>query len=139
MQYTFRDVFSKEIGIKKTKELFIKAGELAGTSFCKNVLDVSLPFEKFIAHLQDTLSKLKIGVLRIEESNLETMDFIITVSEDLDCSGLPLYGETVCDYDEGFLSGIFKTYTGKPFKVVEIDCWATGDRTCRFNVSRIEN
>lgn len=50
------------------------------------------------------------------------MSFTVTVSEDLDCSGLPITGTTVCDYDEGFLSGILEVYTGKPFQVKEIDC-----------------
>ena len=63
------------------------------------------------------------------------MSFTLTVSEDLDCSGLPIYGETVCNYDEGFIAGIFYVYTGKEFNVKEIDCWSTGDRTCRFTVN----
>ena len=66
---------------------------------------------------------------------MERLAFIVTVSEDLDCSGLPITGETVCDYDEGFIEGIFETYTGKKFQVKEIDCWSTGDRTCRFTIT----
>ena len=26
-------------------------------------------------------------------------------------------------------------YIHKPFDVKEIDCWATGDRTCRFKIT----
>ena len=55
-----------------------------------------------------------------------------TVAEDADCSGLPLLGETVCNYDEGFISGILSSYMGKQYEAVEINCWATGDRVCRF-------
>ena len=47
----------------------------------------------------------------------------------------PVLGETVCNYDEGFLSGILSTYTGKEYNAVEVDCWATGDRVCRFHVN----
>ena len=46
--------------------------------------------------------------------------------------GLPALGETVCNYDEGFLAGILTAYTQKPYTAVEVDCWATGDRVCRF-------
>ncbi|HEX3001497.1 MAG TPA: 4-vinyl reductase, partial [Methanoregula sp.] len=53
-------------------------------------------------------------------------------SEDLDCSGLPDIGHAVCTYDEGFIAGLLEAFTGKQFKVVEVDCWCTGDRTCRF-------
>jgi hypothetical protein len=42
--------------------------------------------------------------------------------------------EVVCTYDEGFIAGILECYTGKPFNVKEIDCWASGGRTCRFQV-----
>ncbi len=136
MQYTFKEAFSKEIGKEKTMELFIKAGRLAGKHFCINVLDRSLPFNDFIADLKEKLINLKIGVLRIEKADMENLLFTLTVSEDLDCSGLPVFEESVCDYDEGFLAGIFEEFTGKSFTAKEIDCWALGDRTCRFEVKQ---
>ncbi|MFV0314438.1 MAG: V4R domain-containing protein, partial [Anaerotignum sp.] len=48
-------------------------------------------------------------------------------------------GETVCNYDEGFLAGILKEYTKKEYVVTEIDCWATGSRVCRFSALCKEN
>ena len=135
MQYTMRAVLEKEYGAHQQRHLFVLAGKLAGTEFCKNVLDASLGFNQFMADLQKKLIELKIGILKIEEANMERLAFIVTVSEDLDCSGLPITGETVCDYDEGFIEGIFETYTGKKFQVKEIDCWSTGDRTCRFTIT----
>lgn len=132
MQYTFKDILSKELGLEKTNDLYVKAGMLAGQEFCRNVLNADLPFAEFIADLKEKLIALKVGVLRIEQADDEKLHFTLTVSEDLDCSGLPLFGETVCDYDEGFIAGIFKEYTGKEFVVNEVDCWAMGDRTCRF-------
>jgi predicted hydrocarbon binding protein len=89
-----------------------------------------------VAHLQETLKAEKIGILRLEKADMENMSFVLTVSEDLDCSGLPIYGTTVCDYDEGFIAGILHAYTGQHFSAVEVDCWATGDRTCRFEVKK---
>jgi predicted hydrocarbon binding protein len=134
MQYTMRDVIEKHLGPEKTNELFVEAGFKAGTEFCKNALDCSLGFNEFVANLTVTLEKFGIGVLRIEKADLEKMSLVLTVSEDLDCSGLPVIGVAVCDYDEGFIAGIMHYYTGKDFKVKEIDCWCTGDRTCRFTV-----
>lgn len=135
MQFTFKDVLSKQLGRENTSKMFIEAGTLAGREFCRNVLDCSLPFTEFIAKLKDKLIELKIGVLRIERADVDNLNFILTVSEDLDCSGLPVMGETVCDYDEGFIAGIFQEYTGREFLAREVDCWATGDRTCRFKVN----
>ncbi|MCP4673329.1 MAG: 4-vinyl reductase [Desulfobacula sp.] len=139
MQYTFKDVFSKEIGKQKTAELFVKAGLLAGKEFCRNVLDTSLGFSEFIADLKDKLMTLKVGILRIEEADEKNLQFMLTMSEDLDCSGLPIFDEAVCDYDEGFIAGILEEYAGKKFIAKEIDCWATGDRTCRFEVKPVKN
>ena len=78
------------------------------------------------------MQELKIGVLRIEDVDEESGCIILTVSEDADCSGLPILGETVCNYDEGFIAGILSVYSNKRYNAVEIDCWATGDRVCRF-------
>ena len=38
----------------------------------------------------------------------------------------------MCNDDEGFLSGVLSVYTNKPYTALEINCWATGDRVCRF-------
>jgi predicted hydrocarbon binding protein len=134
MQYTMRAVLEKEYGDTRTRELLVMAGRLAGVEFCKNMLDVSLPLNPFIAQLHDRLIDLSVGILRVEYSDAEHLTFTVTVSEDLDCSGLPLKGVTVCDYDEGFIEGIFEVYTGKEFHVKEVDCWTTGERTCRFTI-----
>lgn len=132
MQYTLKDVLSQRFSGNTANELFIEAGKLAGVNFCKHMLDTTLSFDEFVAHLQNRLKELNIGILRVEKADLEKAEFVLTVSEDLDCSGLPVIGETVCHYDEGFIAGILNTYTGREFDVKEIDCWATGDTTCRF-------
>ncbi len=132
LQYTFKDTLRKQLGREKTTAIFKGAGHLAGTHFCRNILDASLDFNAFIADLANKLVDYKIAILRVENADMAKLHLTITLSEDLDCSGLPVYGETVCDYDEGFLAGILEVYTGKPFFVKEVDCWATNDRTCRF-------
>ena len=138
MQYTLRDVLTRHLSVEKAAELLREAGKLAGTEFCINLLDSSLPFNGFIAQLQEKLLSLKIGVLRVEKTDFEKMEFILTVAEDLDCSGLPFADETVCEYDEGFLAGVLEVYTGREFDAREIDCWASGERTCRFKVTAKE-
>lgn len=132
MQYTMLDVMSKDLGLEKANEFFYKAGFLAGTEYAANVLDLSVDFDSFISDLQRMLKEHKIGILRLESVNEETGEMILTVGEDLDCSGLPITNENVCIYDEGFIAGILHKYTGKTYNVTEIDCWASGDRVCRF-------
>lgn len=134
LQYTLRDVLITKLGVKTANEILIEAGRLAGKEFCKNLLNLYLEFNEFIAQLQKVLKDLKVGILRVEQIDLENMEMLLTVAEDSDCSGLPISDETVCEYDEGFIAGILEAYTGKNFYVKEIDCWASGDRVCRFKV-----
>jgi predicted hydrocarbon binding protein len=133
MQYTMLDVLAREFGEEKANDYIRKAGHLAGSEFAKNVLDLNADFNKFVAELQQKLQELKIGILRMEAFDESTNEITLSVGQDLDCSGLPITNETVCDYDEGFISGILGMYTKKTYKVKEIDCWASGDRVCRFN------
>lgn len=132
LKLELRNRYDKETQIS----IFRSAGKTAGEYFTRTYLDTSLSFDSFISQLQKKMEEFKIGVLRIENIDEKTGKIILTVSEDADCSGLPVIGETVCNYDEGFISGILSTYTGKEYNAVEVDCWATGDRVCRFHVNR---
>lgn len=132
------DILVKEGGQAYSNEIFRKSGYLAGSEFAKNVLDLTAKFDDFVSSLQKILAELKIGILRFEQFDEDTGEFILTVAEDLDCSGLPPTNEVVCTYDEGFLSGVLEAYSGKKYKVREIDCWANGDRVCRFNGTVVE-
>jgi uncharacterized protein len=133
-QFTMRDVLIAEYGVEGANRVFWRSGWVAGSAFAKNVLDLTLDFNGFVSNLQQTLRELNVGILRIERADMEKLEFTMTVAEDLDCSGLPMSDEVVCTYDEGFISGILEQYTGKAFDVREIDCWASGGRTCRFHV-----
>lgn len=134
-QYTMREAIAKRYGDDMASTLLREAGWISGREFCRNMLDTTLPQPAFIDMLQSVLLTKKIGILRVEKADFQAQTFTLTVSEDLDCSGLPVSGQTVCDYDEGFISGILHAYTGKDFSAIEVDCWATGDRTCRFEVT----
>jgi predicted hydrocarbon binding protein len=132
MQYTLRATLVRHYGDAVADRILSEAGYVAGAEFCKNMLDTSAGFDSFVADWREKLEVLSVGILRFEKSDTREMDFTLTISEDLDCSGLPVSGVTVCAYDEGFIAGVFGTYTGREFDVKEIDCWATGERTCRF-------
>lgn len=132
LEYSLKSELTRRFGRETQIDIFRKAGFQAGEYFAKKMLDMEQPLDLFVSELQAKLQELKIGVLRIEEVDEESGRILLTVSEDADCSGLPVLGDTVCNYDEGFISGILTTYSGKPYKAIEIDCWATGDRVCRF-------
>jgi predicted hydrocarbon binding protein len=107
-------------------------GKLAGAEFAAHLLGHPEDLGDFVAELQRVLREMGIGILRVEKADAENGQFVVTVSEDLDCSGLPETGESICVYDEGFIAALLESYTGRRFVVKEVDCWCTGDRTCRF-------
>ena len=139
--YRMLEYSIKEELIAKEKQIdiFREAGQRSGKYFARHMLNLDQPLNAFISELQAKMQDLKIGVLRIENIDEQSGRIILTVSEDADCSGLPVLGETVCNYEEGFISGILSVYTGKPYSAIEIDCWATGDRVCRFRADVIES
>lgn len=132
MQFCFRDVMEQEMGADRTDQLFYRAGFLAGTHFYDQVVGPTADLGEFVRKLQSSLRDLGIGVLRVEEADLAKGRLVLTVSEDLDCSGLPEQSFEICTYDEGFIAALLERFTGRPFSVREVDCWCTGDRTCRF-------
>ena len=137
MQFTVRDVLEQHLGSQGADEIFYEAGKLAGKHFFLEFLTGIEDMETFLSRLQVALQEYQIGILRVEEVDLEEGVMVLTVSEDLDCSGLPELDYEICVYDEGFLSGLLESFTGKEFKVKEIDCWCTGDRTCRFRAEAV--
>lgn len=138
LQYTLRDVLEEDYGTEAADRLLYRAGFLAGTELCRKLVGHCESLGDFINKLETLLIELKIGILRIEEMNQNTARLILTVSEDLDCSGLPETGYAVCNYDEGFIAGLLEFQTGRPFRVKEVECWCTGDRTCRFEAAPAE-
>jgi len=138
LQFCFRDVIEQELGTESTDRIFYNAGKLAGEHFYKNMLKPVDNLNDFVKQLQEVLKDLGIGILRIEEADPGKGVFVLTVSEDLDCSGLPELDYEICVYDEGFITALMESFTGRKFKVKEVDCWCTGDRTCRFTATVVD-
>jgi predicted hydrocarbon binding protein len=132
MQFTLREVIETRYGSGAADEIFYEAGKIAGKHFFQNLVGEMPSLDAFVRKIQDLMKEMSIGILRIEKADLENGTLVLTVAEDLDCSGLPELDYEICVYDEGFISGLLESYTGKKFTVKEIDCWCTGDRTCRF-------
>ena len=137
MQFCFRDILEKHYGAEQADVLFREAGRLAGEHFYQQFLSDDLDFNAFVEKAQTILRDLGVGILRIEAADLENGKLVMTVCEDLDCSGLPELDHEFCAYDEGFIAGILGSYVKREFNVREVDCWCTGARTCRFSADVI--
>ncbi len=136
MQYTLRDSAIKHTDVETARKIFYDAGSNSGKAVFENLIAPVASFNEFISKVQAVLKELNIGILRLENSDLENLEFTLTVEEDLDCSGLPLQEEAICTFDEGFIGGVLEAFIGEPFTVKEVDCWCTGDRICRFEAKK---
>lgn len=134
-QFTLRDILEREYGTEKVDDLFREAGVLAGKQFFKRYCGEAKDLKTLTGVIQKKFRELAIGIVRFEKADVENMTFQLTVDEDLDCSGLPDTSEQICTYDEGFIKGLLDAFTGKEFTVKEIDCWCSGERTCRFRAT----
>ena len=133
MQFSFRDVLEKNFGTEEADRVFREAGYLAGSEFYDHLVGPQDSLGGFISKLQTVLKERGIGILRVEESDPAAGRFVITVAEDLDCSGMPETGNVHCTYDVGFIAALLERFAERTFTVREIDCWNTGERTCRFS------
>lgn len=131
-EYAMYDTLYEELGEERAQELFQKAGYRVGMALASHALDLSVDMNRFLSDPTETMLTLQMGILRVERIEESTGEFVVTVAEDLDCSGLPATGEEICHYDEGLLAGIFEAYTQRKYAVKEVDCWASGDTVCRF-------
>jgi predicted hydrocarbon binding protein len=132
MQFTLRDILIRDLGVQEADRIFFEAGKKAGEQFYKNILSDKNDLDSLFAGLQHTMKELGIGIFRVESADPEKGSYVVTVAEDLDCSGIPVCSEEICTYDEGFIAGLLLAYSGKDFQVKEVDCWGSGGRVCRF-------
>ncbi len=136
-QFSVRDILEKRYGTEAADDVFREAGVLAGRAFHIHVLKDRVGEKGDLTKaVQDSFRELGIGIVRFEKVDFQNMVVQLTVDEDLDCSGLPETNEQICVYDEGLIQGILESATGARFTVKEIDCWCSGERTCRFRATQ---
>jgi uncharacterized protein len=134
MKFCLRDVVEQHCGTEEADRIIYEAGKLAGKHLYEHLIKGAQDITEFVKIAQQVLKDLQMGIFRVEQADVEKGLFVVTLSEDLDCSGLPEMDTEICTYDEGFLSALFECFLGRPFQGKEIDCWCSGDRTCRFEI-----
>ncbi len=132
-QFNLKNQLLKYHDADTVSEILRDSGRDAGVAFAKKLLNLELEPIDFLDNITKTFNECLIGEVRLESFDKTTGEITLAVSDDISCSGLPVTGEPVCKYDEGFLEGIFQLYSKKNYYVKEIDCWTTGAKICRFN------
>lgn len=132
LQLTLRDALKRHYGENAVDPLFYEAGYQSGRHFYDQLIGPVSDFQEFIKRVGQSLRDLGVGILAVEEADFTAERFVITIDEDLDCSGIPVLDSTICTYDEGFIAALLESFSGNSYVVREVDCWASGARTCRF-------
>ncbi len=134
LYFTLRQVLNSQLGKEKSREIFVAAGKLAGQEVFLNLVGEVTDFSDLMIKVDTIFNDLKVGIFKVEEADEKKMRFLLTISEDLDCSGVSVDGETKCAWDEGLIAGLLSSFLKVMPTVKEIDCWATGAGICRFEV-----
>lgn len=59
----------------------------------------------------------------------------IEVRDCFECEDLPLTGHGACAFDTGVLAAVFSHHFKYPVKVVEVECYSSGDDRCIFVIT----
>jgi len=121
MQFTLRDILIRDYDVESADRIFFEAGKEAGQAYCKNMLTEKNDLDGMFTDLQRAMEELGIGMFRVEFADKGKGSFVVTVAEDLDCSGPPVCSEPICTYDEGFIANFLLAYSGEDFHVKEVD------------------
>ncbi|MBI4876138.1 MAG: 4-vinyl reductase [Acidobacteria bacterium] len=135
LEFTLRDAAIKHCGVESANRIFRGAGRNSGTAVYEHLIGSATDWNDLLFKMQQRFKDLGVGILRVESVDEAKQHLVLSIYEDLDCSGLPAVGEAVCTFDEGLLAGLLEAYVGVAFTVREVDCWCTGERVCRFEAT----
>ncbi len=132
--FSLRKMLSEVYGEAEMHQVLRRAGSLAGRAFAHGFMDLTLPMGAFVQQMAEKLKEQKIGLLTVEHLDEERGSGVFVLQDDLDCSGMDDCGESLCQFDEGFIAGVMYAYTQKSYVVMEVACWGNGSSNCRFEV-----
>lgn len=103
-----------------------EAGLKVGEALYEKVKDPDL--NTFLGNIANFWQTHSLGNVEVKTLNPLT----ISVQDCFECSGLPYLGRPACAFDSGILESLFTLYNKEEAKVKETECYALGDKACRF-------
>lgn len=91
--------------------------------------------------LLDEISRFwkKYAFGEIDDLIVDTNNLEFCVYDCFECSHFPDVNQTVCKFDEGFLTGLLtRKIQDKQISIEEIECYATGYDHCKFKVNILD-
>jgi predicted hydrocarbon binding protein len=103
-----------------------EAGLKVGEALYEKVKDPDMA--NFLGNIAKFWETHSLGSVDVKNLNPLT----ISVQDCFECSGLPYLGRPACAFDSGILESLFSLYNEEEAKVKETECYALGDKACRF-------
>lgn len=103
-----------------------EAGLKVGEALYEKVKDPDM--STFLGNIANFWETHSLGSVEVKEFQPLT----ISVEDCFECSGLPYLGRPACAFDSGILESLFSLYNNEEIKVKETQCYALGDKACRF-------
>ncbi|AWB09798.1 hypothetical protein TDSAC_0422 [Thermodesulfobium acidiphilum] len=118
-----QEKLKERFGQSEADRVLFDAGFLAGNEFCETFISAEGDVKKFLVSLQTAFKEQRLGVLQLEDMDLNSLYFEISILEDVYCSGVEHSDRFVCSMCEGFLAGIFSFYFKRIFEAKELEAW----------------
>ena len=103
-----------------------EAGLKVGEALYEKVKDPDM--DTFLGNIANFWETHSLGSVEVKDFKPLT----ISVQDCFECSGLPYLGRPACAFDSGILESLFSLYNEEEAKVKETECYALGDKACRF-------
>ena len=110
-----------------------------GSNFATNLKEVFVAseFDGLLEELAHFWKEHALGQIDEVRTSEEGANLHFNVYDCFECSHMPNIGQTVCKFDEGFLTRIVSEKLQDTFAVKELKCYATGNDCCEFEVRKV--
>ncbi|WP_448589376.1 hypothetical protein [Thermodesulfobium sp.] len=112
----------EKFGQLEADKVFYEAFFLAGNEFCEKFVSHEGDVKKFLISLQTSFKDQRLGILQLEDIDLNSLYFEVSLLEDVFCSGIQ-QEEHLLSLSEGFLAGIFSFYFKRIFEARALSLW----------------
>jgi predicted hydrocarbon binding protein len=129
-------VTSIDSQIPEGAALLYDIGNTLGTRMLP--LFIATNLKDLLNQLSDFWTKNLLGEIKdLQFKSRKELNF--SVYECFECSHMPDIGQPVCKFDEGILTKLLSSKLDKSVRVKEVECYATGQDHCTFEVSILDS
>lgn len=131
--FELRKELSAVTNQRMVSAIMFRFGFRCGTETIRKMEIDQVPVEELNEVLPDIWAEVGLARLEILESSAD--EILIEFKEPVEAYTKERLPEPACDFTRGYLSGVIKEMTDRPYGCVEERCVSVGDPTCRHRLS----